>query len=62
MGRLQHKSNLDFLVSFLFPPQPRDCIPRVTAVLPATEENEEQCQWVARMHMVGVTTACNENK
>lgn len=32
MGPVQHKSNLDFLSS-LFPPQPREDIPRVTAGL-----------------------------
>lgn len=33
MGPVQHKSNLDFLFSSLFPPQPREDIPRVTAGL-----------------------------
>lgn len=54
MGCVQHKSNLDFLASFLFPPQPRDCIPRVTARAPTIEESRRrrknasgwhQCVW-----------------
>lgn len=51
MGCVQHKSKLDFLGSVLFPPQPRDHIPRVTAVLPLQRRMRKnasgwhQCLW-----------------
>lgn len=44
-GPVQHKSNLDFLFSSLFPPRPRDDIPRVTAALPPRRGMSRTSGW-----------------
>lgn len=60
MGPVQHKSNLDFLFSSLFPPQPGEDIPRVTAGLLPWKTTSRTSGWHQCVCVcVGVTADCN---